>query len=74
MGSGDSMVGPEEQAALEVVLGGVRDGLALLPAASVWAPCLYEFRNGLAAQIGEQDRDRLSPARHEAFGRDDLAA
>jgi hypothetical protein len=68
------MVGPEEHAALKVVLGGLKDGLALLPAASAWTPCLREFKNGLVAQIGEQDLDRLSPVRREAFGRDDLAA
>lgn len=67
-------MGPEEQFALQVVLGGIKDGLALLPAASVWTPCLHEFKNGLAAQIGDEDQDQPSPARREASGRDDLAA
>lgn len=67
------MVGPEEHAALQVVLGGLKDGLALLPATSVWTPCLREFRNGLAAQIDE-DQDQLGLAPHEASQRDDLAA
>lgn len=45
------MVGPEEHAALQVVLGGLKDGLAALPVASVWTPCLREIRNVLDAQM-----------------------
>lgn len=44
------MVGPEEQFALQVVLGGIKDGLALLPAESTWTGALRDAATLLAAQ------------------------
>lgn len=55
-----------EHVALQLMLRGVREGLAAMPARSPWVRVTREFRNVLGAQTEAQ----TGPQPHEAFGQD----